>query len=130
MNLKDFYKNNKKVIYWTIFVLYGIINLILTFLHEPWRDEIHAWLMAKELSVVDLFLESKFDGHPILWHLLLMPFAKLNFPIITLNLISFIIMLISAWLFLKQNSLYQLKFLHYLLFLLHTLSVLFLGIIL
>ena len=105
MNLKDFYKNNKKVIYWTIFVLYGIINLILTFLHEPWRDEIHAWLMAKELSVVDLFLESKFDGHPILWHLILMPFAKLNFPIITLNIISYVIMIVTVWLFLFKTKL-------------------------
>ncbi len=105
MNLKNIYKNNKKAIYWVIFVLYGILNFILTLLHEPWRDEIHAWLMAKELSVVDLFLASRFDGHPILWHLLLMPFAKLNFPIITLNLISFIVLLISSWLFLFKTKL-------------------------
>ena len=104
MNLKNIFKN-KTVIYLTIFVLYGILNLVLTLLHEPWRDEIHAWLMAKELSVVDLFLASRFDGHPILWHLLLMPFAKLNFPIITLNLISFIMILISSWLFLFKTKL-------------------------
>ena len=102
MNLKKIFKN-KTVIYWTIFVLYGILNLVLTLLHEPWRDEIHAWLMAKELSVVDLFLASRFDGHPILWHLLLMPFAKLNFPIITLNLISIIMILISSWSFLFKT---------------------------
>ncbi len=104
MKLKNIVKN-KTAIYWIIFVLYGIINLALTLLHEPWRDEVHAWLMAKELSIVDLFLESRFDGHPILWHLLLMPFAKLNFPIITLNLISFIMMLISTWLFLFKTKL-------------------------
>ena len=61
--------------------------------------------MAKELSIVDLFIASRFDGHPILWHLLLMPFAKLNFPIITLNLISFIMILISSWLFLFKTKL-------------------------
>ncbi|MBR3163214.1 MAG: hypothetical protein IKF17_03860 [Clostridia bacterium] len=73
-------------------------------LHEPWRDEIHAWLMAKELSIPNLFFESKFDGHPILWHLILMPFAKLNFPIITLNMLSYAIMLISCWLFIFKTK--------------------------
>lgn len=95
---------NKKTLYWSILGLYAVINLILVLLHEPWRDEIHAWLMAKELSVVDLFLESRFDGHPILWHLLLMPFAKLNFPIITLNMISYLILLISTWVFLFKTE--------------------------
>ncbi len=105
MQFKKFFQKNKKIIYWIIFVLYAIINFILTILHEPWRDEIHAWLMAKELSIVDLFFESRFDGHPILWHLLLMPFAKLNFPIITLNMISYIILLIATWLFLFKTKL-------------------------
>lgn len=95
---------HKKALYWSIFGLYAVTNLILVLLHEPWRDEIHAWLMAKELSVIDLFLESRFDGHPILWHLLLMPFAKLNFPIITLNLISYLILLISTWVFLFKTE--------------------------
>jgi len=98
-------KLNKKLIYWTIFIVYSLINLILMLKHEPWRDEIHAWLMAKELSFFELVEASRFDGHPILWHLILMPFAKLNFPIITLNIISYIIILISAWLLLFKTKL-------------------------
>ncbi len=105
MKEQNFFQKHKQIVYWGIFILYAIINFILTMLHEPWRDEIHAWLMSKELSVVNLFIESKFDGHPILWHLLLMPFAKLNFPIITLNIISYIILLVSAWLFLFKTKL-------------------------
>lgn len=104
MNIKSLIKNKTTLLYWSIFILYAIVNLILTLLHEPWRDEIHAWLMAKELSIFDLFIESRFDGHPILWHLLLMPFAKLNFPILTLNLISYFIVLISTWLFLFKTK--------------------------
>ncbi len=95
---------NKKILYWGIFGLYAIINFVLVMLHEPWRDEIHAWLMAKELSIFDLFIESRFDGHPILWHLLLMPFAKLNFPILTLNIISYLILLASTWIFLFKTN--------------------------
>ncbi len=96
---------NKRAICWIVFILYSILNLILMLNHEPWRDEIHAWLMAKELSIPELIVASRFDGHPILWHLILMPFAKLGFPIITLNIISYIIILISVWLFLFKTNL-------------------------
>lgn len=96
---------NKKNVCWFIFILYSILNLILMLRHEPWRDEIHAWLMAKELSIPELIVESRFDGHPILWHLLLMPFAKFGFPIITLNIIGYVIVLISVWLFLFKTDL-------------------------
>lgn len=96
---------NKKNLCWLIFILYSIINLWLMLNHEPWRDEIHAWLMSKELSIPELIIESRFDGHPILWHLILMPFAKLNFPVITLNLIGYIVILVSTWLFLFKTNL-------------------------
>lgn len=96
---------NKKNLSWFIFILYSILNLILMLKHEPWRDEIHAWLMAKELSVSELIEASRFDGHPVLWHLFLMPFAKLDFPIITLNIISYIVVLISTWFFLFKTNL-------------------------
>lgn len=98
-------KIRKQVICWIIFILYSIVNLVLMLIHEPWRDEIHAWLMAKELSIPELITASRFDGHPILWHLILMPFAKLNFPIITLNIISYITILVSAWFFLFKTNL-------------------------
>ena len=87
---------NKKRI---IFVIYLILNLFLTINHEPWRDEIHPWLMDKYLNIFELFQESKFDGNPILWNLLLYPFVKLNFNIFVLNILSFIIVSISAYIF-------------------------------
>jgi len=106
MQFKNFIKNHKKLILLsTFYFLYLSINFILLLFHEPWRDEIHAWLMSKELSIPQLFVESRFDGHPILWHLILMPFAKLNFPIITLNIISFAIVAISSWIFLFKCKL-------------------------
>ena len=103
----DLNKNfdNKKVLNYFILIIYALINLVLLLNHEPWRDEVHAWLMAKELSIPQLISASRFDGHPILWHLILMPFAKLNFPIITLNIISYTIMLVSVWILLFKTNL-------------------------
>ena len=97
--------DKKKIIYWFIFMMYAIVNFVLLLKHEPWRDEIHAWLMSKTYSLPELISASRFDGHPILWHLILMPFAKLNFPIITLNIISYIIILISVWILLFKTNL-------------------------
>lgn len=96
--------SHKKIALWVILALYAILNLILVLKHEPWRDEIHAWLMSKTYSIPKLFVESRFDGHPILWHLILMPFAKLNFPIITLSIINFILVLVSSYLFLFKTD--------------------------
>lgn len=97
---------NKETIFKIIiFILYSILNFVLLLKHEPWRDEIHAWLMSKVYSIPELFVASRFDGHPILWHLILMPFAKLNFPIIALNIISYILVMISAYLFLFKTNL-------------------------
>ena len=106
----SFFVRNKTIIFWIVFILYGIINIVLVFFHEPWRDEIHAWIMAKKLSIPQLFSESRFDGHPILWHLILIPFAKLNFPVFTLNIVSYVILLATVWLFLfKTNTPFVLK---------------------
>lgn len=100
-----FKKNYNKLLDYIIFIIFVIINFILMFYHEPWRDEIHAWTMAENLSIKDLFIVSRFDGHPVLWHLILMPFAKLNFPIFTLNIISWLIVCFSAWIFIFKTKL-------------------------
>ncbi len=97
------YKSNRKL--WIIFIIYLIINVFLVVIHEPWRDEIHSWLMAKNYGLFELIRESRFDGHPILWQLILMPVAKLNAPIITLNIISLIFVSIATGLFLFKTKL-------------------------
>ena len=56
--------------------------------HEPWQDEIQAWLISRDCSVPQIFYMMRFEGHFALWHLLLHPFARLGFPLITLNFIS------------------------------------------
>ena len=62
------------------FVLYLGLSAYLVYIHEPWRDEIHAWLMAKNMSIPELIRFSRHEGHPVLWHILLMPFAKTGAP--------------------------------------------------
>ena len=47
--------------------------------HEMWRDEIQAWLLARDSrSVFELFAHLKYEGHPGLWHLCLMPLTRIT----------------------------------------------------
>ena len=82
-----------------IFLLWLLGNGILLILHEPWRDEANVWLIARELSPLQLFREIKYQGHPCLWYLLLMPFAKAGLPFRTIEVISFLVMAAAAGIF-------------------------------
>ena len=87
-----------------IFVIYAIITFIVAiFFHEKWRDEAQAWLIARDLNFLDILKQMSYEGHPPLWHLLLMPFAKLGFPYITESVLCWAITCLSAWLILTKS---------------------------
>lgn len=75
-----------------IFILVSAINVLLILCHENWQDEAQAWMIARDVRLDNLIETLSFEGHPILWFLVLMPFARLGFPYFTLNIISFVIM--------------------------------------
>ena len=54
-----------------------VVTLPVMLHHEMWRDEIQAWLLARDAaSLGDLFHYFHFEGHPSLWYLLLRPIAR------------------------------------------------------
>lgn len=97
--MKEWIKKNKKFL---AFAVYLIITLVLMSFHENWRDEAQAWLIARDCNLLELFNEMKYEGHFLLWYLILMPFAKLGFPYVTTNIISWIITSLSVWLILDK----------------------------
>ncbi len=41
-----------------------------------WRDELQAWTLARDShNLVDLWHNTRFEGHPLLWHAMLLPLA-------------------------------------------------------
>ena len=47
--------------------------------HHMWRDELQAWLIARDsTSLFDLCRNMKYEGHPPLWHICLMPLTRLT----------------------------------------------------
>lgn len=94
-------KQNKRelITLFAIFAGYLLFNGILLAGHELWRDEANVWLIARDTSPVQLLKEIKYQGHPCLWYYVVMPFAKLGFPFITISMISFLIMSATAGIF-------------------------------
>jgi len=44
-----------------------------------WRDELQGWLLARDSSTIgDLFRNTRYEGHPILWHLGLFFITKIT----------------------------------------------------
>ena len=83
-----------------MFAIWITFNIILLLRHELWRDEANVWLIARSLTPRQLFMEIKYQGHPCLWYLLVMPFAKAGLPFITIGIMSLMIMSVSAGIFL------------------------------
>jgi hypothetical protein len=93
-----------KMILAVFFVLFLILNAYLVVIHEPWRDEIHAWLITREMTIPEMVVFSRYEAHPILWNLLLFPFAKLGASPYSMYVISYLLVAVSAWLFLFKTE--------------------------
>ncbi len=65
----------QKIFYLIILLLFIGSALYVGYHHEPWADEAHAWLIARDTSLYTLFFKYLHtDGHPALWHLVLKVF--------------------------------------------------------
>ena len=98
--MKEFIKKNK--INLVVMLCYSIITFIILLFHESWRDEAQAWLIARDLNIIDIFGQMKYEGHPVIWYLILVPFAKLGLPYVTVKIVSWLICNIAVWLILKK----------------------------
>lgn len=76
----------------TASLVYTILHFVISHFHEPWYDEAVAWQIAKCASLKEIiFTLPHYEGHPPLWHLILLPFAKSGCPYeFSLSLVSMI----------------------------------------
>lgn len=62
-------------------IIYLLGVCTVSFFHEPWFDEAQAWAIARSGSLKEMLFEiPHYEGHPPLWDLILLPFAKLGAP--------------------------------------------------
>lgn len=69
----EYLKNNKyNILFAIIIIVYALIIFTTGYYHEPWADEAQAFIHAREYSVSELIFERlKYEGHPIVWYLIL-----------------------------------------------------------
>ena len=89
-------RNRKNILNMVIIFCYAIVSFIMMIHHEPWRDEAQQWLIIRDLNFSQIIAQMKYEGHFLLWYMILFPFVKLGFPYITANIISWAICVIAV----------------------------------
>lgn len=95
--MRVFFKNKFNIL---ILFLFAVIAVAGILHHEIWRDEGQVWLVVRDLNLYGVFDHVRNEGHPLLWYLLVMPFAKLKLPVISMQFLSFAFMTAAAGVFL------------------------------
>ncbi len=72
----------KKAATWLAVGLYAALVVALQVFHEPWFDEVQAWLIARDASLWDMTWLAGYEGSPMLWHVLLKPLTLFGMPFV------------------------------------------------
>ena len=82
-----------------LFAVYAAATLVLTLRHEPWADELQAWLIARDCTVPEIFHAMRWEGHFVPWYLMLHVFAANGCPVLCMSLLSWAFMAAAGALF-------------------------------
>ncbi len=91
------------LIHGALLVLFAAVTLVALFHHEPWRDELQAWIIARDLDVPGIIYQMRYEGHFALWSLLLHPFAANGASLLWLGLVSWTLTVAAAGVFLFRS---------------------------
>lgn len=94
-------KDTKYLILLTL--LYFAVSLTGVLHHELWMDEAHHWLLARDSnSVSELIQNTRFEGHPLLWSLLLYGISKFTQDPFWMQFLHILISTSTVIIFLKK----------------------------
>ncbi len=86
--------------------VHSILVAVLLWRHEPWRDELQAWSIAMASDTPwQLFPNTRLEGRPPGWQMLLWPFAQISTSVRVLQLVAFVVGLVAAWWWLRLATL-------------------------
>jgi hypothetical protein len=78
--------------------------------HEIWLDESHHWLLARDSnSILDLYNNMRYEGHPLLWNLILFTFTRFSDNVAGMQIINVIISIGAVTLFLFYSPFTKLE---------------------
>ncbi|MFL5618388.1 MAG: hypothetical protein ACJ79A_08350 [Gemmatimonadaceae bacterium] len=83
-------------------VVYALLISVVSALHEPWKDETQAWRLGIDShGIGELVRNSRYEGHPLLWHLMLQAVGQLSRSWWAVVALHVVIACIGAWLVLR-----------------------------
>ncbi len=95
----DFRQRVRAALPYMLTLIFAIVVACVTSRHEMWRDELQAWLLARDSATpLELLRHMRYDGHPALWHLMLWPLAHLTWNPAMMQAVHVAVASLSAWL--------------------------------
>ncbi len=83
--------------------VFAVLLTVTMTRHEMWRDEIQAWLLARDTPRWwGIFSTIKYEGHPGLWHFLLWPLTRLTWNPAAMQVLHAALATTTAWLILRR----------------------------
>ena len=83
--------------------IYGLLIGITIVLHEPWADEAHSWLLARDARLFEIWTRLlHYEGTPGLWQTLLHILQRFGLPYRGLNVVSGLLGLGAALLLVRR----------------------------
>ena len=90
-----------------IFLCIGLLNILT---HEMWRDELQAWLIASDsVSILNLFDNMKYEGHPALWHICLYFISRFTNQPITMQFFHLLLAATTIYIFTRFSPFTKLQ---------------------
>lgn len=78
--------------------------------HEMWRDELHAWMIARDSSSLpELFSNLRYEGHPALWHVCLFFLSRFTRNPLAMQLFHLVIAASCVYLFARFSPFTRLQ---------------------
>lgn len=82
----------KAIVEYLIILGFSLFTLLGTLQHELWRDELQAWMLARDsASIFEMLKNMTYEGHPALWHICLFGLAQITHNLLILQLFHWII---------------------------------------
>ncbi len=81
-------------------LLYLLVGMIGVAHHELWLDEAHHWLLARDsASIAELWRNTRLEGHPVLWSLLLYGVSRITPDPLAMQLLHVLIAAAAVFIF-------------------------------
>ena len=99
-------EDHYKILSLITIALFIYMTLVGIGIHKPWFDETQAWLIAQDLSFLDILKQMKYEGHMFLWFLAIMPWAKMHlaYPL-PMQLTNLVFIWLAVIVFMKKSPL-------------------------